>query len=80
MDKNMQVFNGKKCLFATGVYIMPCLCADGKYRWVVTTFDDDTFEDGDVFNPAFVSANDVNVLENTSDEMAHPEIYGENND
>lgn len=70
------IFNGKKCLYATGVYIQACLCADGKYRWVVTSFEDDTFEDGDVFNPAYVSARDVNDLENISDETEHSDDTG----
>jgi hypothetical protein len=69
------MFDGKKILFATGVYIRACKCEDGKYRWVITAFDDDTFEDGDVFNPAFVSSISVENLENISDEMEHSELY-----
>lgn len=67
---------GNRVLFATGVYIVPALCADGKYRWIVATFDDDTFDNGDIFNPAFVSNDDLEKLENTTDEMEHPEFYG----
>lgn len=70
-------FFGNRMVFATGVYLIPCLCADGKYRWTVSDFDDDTFDDGDLFNPAFISSESLEILENTTDEMEHPEMYGE---
>ena len=37
--------------FTTGAFLVPVLCADGKWRWAVEEFGDDTFRDGEVFNP-----------------------------
>ena len=68
---------GSKVIYTTGAYLMPVLCADNKWRWSVSTFEDDTFQDGDIFNPAFVSSDNLEDLENTADEMEHPEFYNE---
>ena len=40
-----------KTIYTTGAYLAPMKCEDGLYRWVVTDFEDDTFQDGEVFNP-----------------------------
>ena len=65
--KSKAVFHGRKCLYATGVYLQSCLCVDGKYRWVVIEFNDDTFENGEIFNPEYISSTDVGLLENTKE-------------
>ena len=30
-------------IFATGVYLYPCLCGDGLWRWVASEFVEDTY-------------------------------------
>lgn len=51
-----------KCIYATGVYLMPAKVAD-KWQWIAVEFEDDSFdEDGDCYNP-LLSADTVDELE-----------------
>jgi len=43
-------------VFTTGAHIAPYQRKDGKYVWVVTKFEDDTFMDGDCIDPDIISA------------------------
>jgi len=36
-------------IYTNGAYIVPAVLADGKIAWVVSSFEDDTFKDGDEF-------------------------------
>jgi len=42
-------------IFTSGAFVTPVLQTDGMYRWVVTSFEDDTFEDGVEILPVEVS-------------------------
>ena len=66
-------------IYATGVYLAPMQCKDGLYRWVATSFEDDSFLDGDVFNPVVegVMAQSLWVEEGEDDENPVEEMtYG----
>lgn len=38
-------------VFTTGAYLQPVKLLSGNWVWVVTEFDNDSFKDGEVFNP-----------------------------
>jgi hypothetical protein len=38
-------------IFTTGAYLYPIEGADGRFYWAVGGFEDDSFMDGDIFNP-----------------------------
>ena len=54
MDKNYKFED--PILFTTGAYIQPLKVVDEtgneKWFWVISEFSDDTFLDGEIFNPS----------------------------
>lgn len=63
---------GNKILYTKSAYITPVLCADGYYRWCVSTFDTGETFDGDKneipFTPEYLASTNLEILENTSEE------------
>lgn len=52
---NQVVFGTKhRYAFTTGAHIAP-VQINGKWRWIVTEFEDDTFVDGELVNPDSVA-------------------------
>jgi len=48
-------------VYTTGAYLVPVEFADGSWHWVVSQFEDDTFLNGETFNPPEI-ANSIALL------------------
>lgn len=58
-------------IYTTGAFLRPVkIAVDGKERWawVVIEFEDDSFRDGDVYNPKEFGENKDELLINTTPE------------
>jgi hypothetical protein len=43
-------------IYTTGAYLRP-MEVDGKWRWVVMSFNDDSYEDGELVTPTEIGSN-----------------------
>ena len=48
-----------KEIYTTGANVVPMQLSNGKWAWVVQSFEDDSYSDGEIFNP--ISAHQDNL-------------------
>jgi len=57
-------FNKDSRCFTDGAHIVPYLFPDGKWRWVVTEFDGDTWNNGDPTDPDVIANSERELIHN----------------